>query len=140
MPETSSGGNRLQITLAIIGLVGVLGGAVIANWDKIFTKQGTQATTQSSAAGAQPNDGNVPGPRASSNGLGTSTPQTGGAGQSDIESQGAKALASSYLYALKSGNVNTMMQLSETPYFCNSEIVVSTTDLRSCLQAVINQD
>src|SRR2546429_256794 len=29
-------GYRLQITIALISLVGVLGGAVIANWDKLF--------------------------------------------------------------------------------------------------------
>jgi hypothetical protein len=29
--------SRTQIIVAIIGLLGVLGGAMIANWDKIFS-------------------------------------------------------------------------------------------------------
>jgi len=31
--------SRLQITIAIIGVVGVIGAALITNWDKIFSQQ-----------------------------------------------------------------------------------------------------
>jgi len=36
MASTSTS-SRVQIVVAVIGLLGVLGGAVIANWDKIFS-------------------------------------------------------------------------------------------------------
>ena len=39
MTNSKSNGNkryRTEIVVAIIGLVGVLGGALIANWDKVF--------------------------------------------------------------------------------------------------------
>lgn len=32
-------GSKIQITLAVIGLIGVLGAAIIANWDKLFPPQ-----------------------------------------------------------------------------------------------------
>lgn len=55
----------VQVIVAIVGLVGVLGGAVLANWDKLFPKQiGTAtsaapvassgATTQSSTGAQSP--------------------------------------------------------------------------------------
>lgn len=36
------GNPRIQILVAVIGLVGVLGGALIANWDKLFHSVPTQ--------------------------------------------------------------------------------------------------
>lgn len=44
MSETNTG-HRVQIALAVISLVGVLGGAVIANWGTIFPPPTTTSTS-----------------------------------------------------------------------------------------------
>lgn len=53
MPE-SNGNGRTQVLIAIIGLAGVLGTAIVTNWDKIFPKQPTAAShgTSSPETGA----------------------------------------------------------------------------------------
>lgn len=62
MAEGNSG-TRLQITIAVIGLVGVLGAAVISNWDKVFpaTSSGeTHDTGAAKPAGSTEAAGTVP--------------------------------------------------------------------------------
>jgi hypothetical protein len=41
------GGSNTQIIIAIIGLIGVLGGALLANWDKIFSPKITPVLSSS---------------------------------------------------------------------------------------------
>ena len=59
-------GHRTQITIALIGLAGVLGGALIANWDKVFSPEAipTQTITKSvdraNAPPADPTTTNIP--------------------------------------------------------------------------------
>jgi hypothetical protein len=43
-------GHKVPIIVAAIGVVGVLGAALIANWDKIFPSPPTPTTTSSTAA------------------------------------------------------------------------------------------
>ena len=54
-------GTRVQIIVAVLGLIGVLGGALIANWDKIFppiklpaTPTSAQTTPQAPEATVAP--------------------------------------------------------------------------------------
>lgn len=47
----SDGSRSVTIIVAIIGLVGVLGSAVIANWDKLFSKPPTQNAPQKTVSG-----------------------------------------------------------------------------------------
>lgn len=52
---------RTQITVAVIGLIGVLAAAVIANWDKIFKKQDAQSgSSQQSGTATAPNKKSPP--------------------------------------------------------------------------------
>ena len=37
--KDSKNNNPVQIIVAVIGIIGVLGGALLANWDKIFPKK-----------------------------------------------------------------------------------------------------
>lgn len=57
-------GHRVQIVVAILALVGVLGGAAIANWDKISPNKRTEksvAPLQVSTGDGSPNISNVQG-------------------------------------------------------------------------------
>jgi hypothetical protein len=40
--NSDKGGHTTQVVVAVIGLVGVLGGALIANWDKLFPRVQSQ--------------------------------------------------------------------------------------------------
>jgi len=42
MLMASDGSRSITIIVAVIGVAGVLGSAVISNWDKLFPKAGTQ--------------------------------------------------------------------------------------------------
>src|SRR5689334_13673929 len=46
----SDGSRSIAISVAVIGLVGVLGSALISNWDKLFPKAGTQNAETRSAS------------------------------------------------------------------------------------------
>lgn len=46
--EKDRAAHKTQIIIAIIGVVGVLGGALFANWDKIFVPNPDQPVTQES--------------------------------------------------------------------------------------------
>jgi hypothetical protein len=45
---------RVQIIVAVIGLVGVLGGALIANWDKVFDSKTNDRPNSSISSTRQP--------------------------------------------------------------------------------------
>jgi hypothetical protein len=48
------GENKTQILVAVIGLLGVLGGAVFGNWDKIFKSSPAQVQSSSPTAASLP--------------------------------------------------------------------------------------
>ena len=50
MPDTPPNASRTQITIAVLGLVGVLGTAVISNWDKVFNTDPSPPPTTSPRA------------------------------------------------------------------------------------------
>ena len=52
MDEKKKSGSGLQVTIAIIGLIGALGTAVFANWDKIFVPDPTATPVPEKAAAA----------------------------------------------------------------------------------------
>jgi hypothetical protein len=54
---TENSNTRTAILVAVIGLVGVLASALIANWDKIFSRQSGSASSSNSST---PNAGSAP--------------------------------------------------------------------------------
>jgi hypothetical protein len=53
------GENKTQILVAVIGLLGVLGGAVFGNWDKIFKSSAAQVQSSSPTASPLPSTPSV---------------------------------------------------------------------------------
>ena len=111
---------RTQIIVAVIGLIGVLATALIANWDKIFTPEGTSKLTESTAR--QPNErlGGVPSTRPA---------LTIAEAQREAEKVTAR-----WVEAWQAGDVTTLVELSIPPFFLDNEILISVSDVRSKYQ------
>ncbi|NIS54654.1 hypothetical protein GWN42_22720 [candidate division KSB1 bacterium] len=106
-----------QITAAVIGVIGVLGAAIIANWDKIFPPE-------------PPPNGPTVNPRDVERG-----------GENDLKTREnheirlvsakreAEKLTAEWFEAFEAGNVDTLVRLSRPPFFFDNEILMSESDI-----------
>jgi len=146
--EKEEKGHRVEITVAIIGLVGVLGTAVISNIDKLVQRPATD--THSSAN----NDTRTPETPPKNVDTQTSetppknVPQTPEIPPKEVPKEVhaelpaetlAEQLVSQCVGAILSEDVNTLVTIATVPYFLNSELLVREEDVRKKYDAFFSE-
>jgi hypothetical protein len=103
--------SKIVIWVAIIGLVGTLGAALIANWDKFFPSASTQDELPDEMPGTSKLKPKV-----------------------ELEK-----LASKWLVAVLDNDVETVVNLSSEPFYFDNEIILTKQKLRSKLLAAFSE-
>jgi hypothetical protein len=96
--ETRDSSTRVQITVALIGLLGVIAAALISNWNHIFPR-GAPAQTASVAPATK--SGSAAAKRIERPPQGTGSPEQGS--EHRVHSNGHMVIRATYLYDLDSG-------------------------------------
>jgi hypothetical protein len=111
-------GRNVQITVAIIGLVGVLGAALIANWGAIFPRSKEPS----------PPPGPVPVVEVPSPGQ-AEAPVSPTSLLADSEK-----LAGEFINAMQRHDVGRLMEMAETPFYYDQQVLASREELRKKLE------
>jgi hypothetical protein len=116
MSDSSSGG-KTPIVVAVVGAVGILGAAIIANWDKL-----------SRSNQPPPNDGSrIAAP------AGTASPTPTVA--LDVSTVAdAERLTARYVEAVKRQNVDSIVEMSSVPFFFDEKVLLSKAEIRSAFE------
>ena len=127
--------DKTPITVAIIGVVGILGGAVFANWDKIFPpptpSQHPEASVAVSEAPAEPD----PSPKS----VPDSNPELGlepvAPAAAELSAEDALTLAeemtAQWLTAWDQQDLEGLMALTGAPFYFDQGVLMSPTDIRA---------
>ena len=109
---SDSKGPSTEVKVAIIGLIGVIGTAIIANWDKLFLPEKPIQKEQKVQI-ATPSDVAAP--------LETKRP--------DHTFQLAESMTRQWFSAYKDADFHTMTELSSPPFAYDSEYLMSKRDI-----------
>ncbi|MDA0339538.1 MAG: hypothetical protein O2910_06830 [Proteobacteria bacterium] len=120
-------GSKIQITVAIIGVVGVLGTAIFANWDKIFPPVQIVAVNPPAAT---PNPVDDP----SSGSPVEQAPAT----INELRRE-AEIIAAQYFEAMQTSDLESLMRLSKPPFFLDQEVGLTASALRQGYTDAIDQ-
>ena len=116
--------HRTQITVALIGLVGVLGAALIANWDTVFPPE---LPAEDPLASNEPVERPSPEPE----GRDEARPTQLTLAEAQRE---AEKITARWVEAWQAGDVETLVELSSPPFFLDNEILISPSDVRAKYQ------
>lgn len=117
-------GRSSNVTIAVIGLVGVIAAAVIGNWDRIFGRD----SGPSSDPGAQVT------PSSERSAVVPETPRVVPPSTLDDARREAERIATQWFDARRVADVDTLVRLSKPPFYFDNQILLSTGDLRARYQ------
>lgn len=121
MGDSSSGG-KTAIVVAVVGAIGILGGAIIANWDKL------------SRSNQLPSDGNrIAAPAGTAAPTPTVVPDASTAAD-------AERMTARYVEALKRQDVDSLVEMSSVPFFFDEKVLLSKADIRSAFEKWFHDD
>jgi hypothetical protein len=121
------GTHNTQIIIAIIGVVGILGGAVIANWDKIFPPPVTDNSSVSDRLELPSDPISEPATRIVEP-LSTEQALTR-----------AEEMTAKWLTAWAERDIDGLMALTGTPFYFDQSVLISTTEIRAKYAAALQE-